>query len=139
MTWSGSSFGGRYGLEQVFEDFVQGAVQDLHPPGEGEGGQAVQGDPVSTRGFAGLGLQLLVGESRGGQALADEDRNDVPIPVKLRGICLFGYTGSAPVVNGTAGVLASATDGKVKAPASGNGVGINVRVDTAISVVHVLL
>ena len=74
-----------------------------------------------------------------GQALADEDRNGAPIPVKLRGICLFGYTGSAPAVNGTAGVLASATDGKVKAPASGNGVGINVRVDTAKSVVHVLL
>jgi len=74
-----------------------------------------------------------------GQAMADEDRNGAAIPVKVRGICLFNYTGDAPTVNGVAGVLASATAGKVKAPASGNGVGINVKVDTAAAQVHVLL
>lgn len=74
-----------------------------------------------------------------GQAMADEDRNGAAIPVKVRGICLFNYTGDAPAVNGVAGVLASATAGKVKAPASGNGVGINVKVDAAATQVHVLL
>lgn len=74
-----------------------------------------------------------------GQALADQDKNDVAIPIKVRGICAFGYTDAAPTVNGIAGVVASATDGKVKAPASGNGKGINVKVDTAASIVHVLL
>ncbi len=74
-----------------------------------------------------------------GQAMADATENGVAIPVKLRGICVFGYTGTAPTVNGVAGVTASATDGKVKAPASDNGRGINVKVDTTASKVHVLI
>lgn len=74
-----------------------------------------------------------------GQALADADDNAVAIPVKVRGICIFTYTGSDPAVDGAAGILASATDGTVKAPASGNGVGRNLKVDTGASKVHVLL
>ena len=74
-----------------------------------------------------------------GQALAATTKNNAPIPVRVRGVCVFAYTGSAPAVNGIAGILASATDGKVKAPASGNGVGVNVRVDTTATKVHVLL
>jgi len=74
-----------------------------------------------------------------GQAMAASDENSAAIPVKVRGVAVFRYTGSAPAVNGVAGVLASATDGSVKAPASGNGVGINLRVDTAATEVHVLL
>ena len=74
-----------------------------------------------------------------GQALADADETGVAIPVKVRGVCTFAYTGGAPTVDGSAGVLASATDGQVKAPASGNGNGLNLRVDTTNTVVHVLL
>ncbi|MCH7960024.1 MAG: hypothetical protein IID08_07835 [Candidatus Hydrogenedentes bacterium] len=74
-----------------------------------------------------------------GEALADATTNGLAIPVKVRGISIFSYTGSAPTVDGLAGVLASATDGKVKAPLSGNGVGVNVKVDTANTQVHVLL
>ena len=74
-----------------------------------------------------------------GQALANADTNAAAIPVKVRGICIFTYTGSAPAMNGVAGIVASATDGQVKAPATGNGQGINVKVDTAATQVHVLL
>ena len=74
-----------------------------------------------------------------GQALAACDRNSAAVPVKVRGICVFGYTGDAPTVNGVQGVLASATAGSVKAPATGNGVGINMKVDTGTAQVHVLL
>ena len=74
-----------------------------------------------------------------GEALADATTNGLAIPVKVRGISIFSYTGSAPTVDGLAGVLASATDGKVKAPLSGNGIGVNVKVDTANTQVHVLL
>jgi hypothetical protein len=75
-----------------------------------------------------------------GQALAAATENGVAIPVKVRGICVFTYSGeTAPTVNGAAGVLASATAGQVKAPASGNGVGINVKVNTTDKLVHVLL
>jgi hypothetical protein len=74
-----------------------------------------------------------------GQAMADADENAAAIPVKVRGICVFTYTGTAPTVDGVQGVLASATDGTVKAPAAGNGVGINLKVDTAATEVHVLI
>ena len=74
-----------------------------------------------------------------GQAMADASENSTAIPVKVRGIAIFDYEGTAPTVDGQAGILAGATDGKVKAPASGNGVGINVKVNTADSTVHVLL
>lgn len=74
-----------------------------------------------------------------GQAMADATENSVAVPVKVRGICVFDYAGSAPTVDGIAGVLLSDTDGSVKAPASGNGVGVNVKVDASASQVHVLL
>ena len=75
-----------------------------------------------------------------GLALADADENDVAIPVQVRGICDFAYDGAtAPTVNGQQGVVASATDGKVKPPATGNGAGINLHVDTTNKRVHVLL
>ena len=74
-----------------------------------------------------------------GQAQADSTENDDVIPVKVRGVCIFEYEGTAPTVDGVAGVVASATDGKVKAPASGNGRGVNLKVDTSAGEVHVLL
>ena len=74
-----------------------------------------------------------------GQAMADCDENSAAIPVKVRGVSVFRYTGAAPTVDGVQGVLASATNGSVKAPASGNGVGINLKVDTTATEVHVLL
>lgn len=74
-----------------------------------------------------------------GQAMAAATQNGAAIPVKVRGICIFAYTGTAPAVDGVKGVAASATAGKVKAPATGNGRGINVKVDAAAGRVHVLL
>jgi hypothetical protein len=75
-----------------------------------------------------------------GQALAEADGNGQAIPVKVRGVCVFEYTGStAPTVDGVKGVVASDTHGKVVAPVSGNGVGRNVKVDTGANKVHVLL
>ncbi len=74
-----------------------------------------------------------------GQALGEATANDRAIPVRVRGLCVFAYAGTAPVVDGKTGVTASNTDGKVKAPASGLGRGINLKVDAAKSQVHVLL
>ncbi len=74
-----------------------------------------------------------------GQALADSTANDEAIPVKVRGVCAFDYVGTAPTVDGVKGVLCSDTDGKVKTPLSGNGKGINLKVDTSASKVHVLI
>ena len=74
-----------------------------------------------------------------GQAMADASANGQHIPVKVRGVCTFAYTGTAPTVNGAAGVVASDTAGSVKAPASGNGKGVNLSVDSTASEVQVLL
>lgn len=74
-----------------------------------------------------------------GQAMADADTNGMPIPVKVRGIAVFTYTGAAPTVDGAQGVVASATDGAVKTPLSGNGHGVNVKVDAGANQVHVLI
>ena len=75
-----------------------------------------------------------------GQALASVMTTGTAIPVKVRGICVFSYAGTtAPTVNGIAGIVGSVTAGKVKVPASGNGKGVNVKVDTVAKLVHVLL
>jgi len=74
-----------------------------------------------------------------GQALSDATENNLAIAVMVRGIAVFDYEGAAPTVNGKAGVAAAATDGKVKTPASGDGRGINLKVDTGASRVHVML
>lgn len=74
-----------------------------------------------------------------GQALSGATTNGEAIAVKVRGIAIFAYAGTAPTVNGSAGVAASASAGQVKAPASGNGVGRNVKVDADAGLVHVLL
>lgn len=74
-----------------------------------------------------------------GQALGDASENNKAVSVKVRGICTFAYTGDAPAVDGVKGVVASAVDGSVKTPASGNGTGINVYVNSMASTVDVLL
>jgi hypothetical protein len=75
-----------------------------------------------------------------GQALAGAKENATAIPVKVRGVCVFSYVGdTAPTVNGVAGIVASATAGKVKVPSEGNGKGINLKVDSTNKLVHVLL
>lgn len=74
-----------------------------------------------------------------GQAMGEATENGVILPVKVRGICVFAYTGTDPVVDGAAGVVASDTDGSVKVPASGNGSGVNLKVDAAAGEVQVLL
>jgi hypothetical protein len=75
-----------------------------------------------------------------GEALADSSANGETIPIKVRGVSVFEYEGETPpTVNGLAGIVAATSSGKVKAPASGSGSGINLKVDTAAGQVHVLL
>jgi hypothetical protein len=74
-----------------------------------------------------------------GQALVDCDRNSAAIPVRLRGVCEFAYTGTAPTVGGAVGIVASATAGKVAVPGSGSGRGLVFKVDTTAVTVQVLL
>jgi len=98
-----------------------------------------KGDALKLTGAYIVTNELSADDPVFGQAQAAADKNGAAIPVKVRGICLFDYTGSAaPTVNGVAGIVASDTDGKVKPPASGNGKGINLKVDETAKRVHVL-
>lgn len=75
-----------------------------------------------------------------GEAMADINVNDEAVPVKVRGVLAFNYSGDTPpTVDGATGIVASATPGKVQPPSSGLGHGINLAVDTAAKIVHVLL
>lgn len=80
-----------------------------------------------------------------GQAMGSVRENGATLPVKVRGICVFAYYGKAPVVNGVAGIVAGNMYGNhygyVKAPSSGNGSGVNLKVDgvDGCGKVHVLL
>ncbi len=98
-----------------------------------------RGDAVKLVGPYTVDSAMTVEDVVFGEALGDSIQQDEALAVKVRGISVFVYTGSAPVVDGVQGVLASSTAGRVKAPASGNGVGVNVRVEAASSKVHVLL
>lgn len=74
-----------------------------------------------------------------GQAFAPATGTEKTIPVKVRGICIFPYTGTEPVVDGMTGVTAAAGDGTVQSPAAGTGHGIVLKTDAASRRVHVLL
>ena len=74
-----------------------------------------------------------------GQAFTSTDENRKAIPVKVRGICIFRYGGTTPVVNGEQGVWMH-YGGAVEAPLFENvGRGITVKVDEEKKEVHVLL
>ncbi|MBW7864089.1 MAG: hypothetical protein GX580_05545 [Candidatus Hydrogenedens sp.] len=74
-----------------------------------------------------------------GQAMADCNRNGAGIPVRLRGICQFPYTGAAPAVDGLTGVVCAGAGGAVKAPESGAGTGLALKTESAARTVDVLL
>ncbi len=98
-----------------------------------------RGDALVLAGNYTIDHAAAAGEPVVGQALVDCDRNSAAIPVRLRGVCEFAYTGTAPSVGGAAGIVASATAGKVAVPASGSGRGLVLKVDTTAATVQVLL
>ncbi len=74
-----------------------------------------------------------------GQAMASANANDAAIPVKVRGVCIFRYSGTAPSLDGRTGVVGSPQAGNVQAPTSGYGTGLVLKVDNTSARVHVLL
>ena len=104
-----------------------------------------KGDPVILTGNYEVCAPRDHGHRVFGQAMANTDdyaqAGDVEqaIPVKVCGICVFKYVGKAPKVDGWEGVLTSQDRRAVKAPEAGSGWGLNLKVDTEKSEVHVLL
>lgn len=120
---------------------IGGAVTELIltclTPAEGEVAIA-RGDAVKLTGPYTVTNLMDAEDPVFGQSMAPASANHARIPVKVRGVAIFGYTGTAPAP-GAPGVAASAETGKVKAPAEGAGRGIVLRADEAESRVHVLI
>lgn len=74
-----------------------------------------------------------------GEAMSAASGNGAVLAVRVRGIALLRYTGTAPTPDGETGIAASATTGAVKTPASGTGQGRVLKTDEAAGIVHVLL
>ncbi len=74
-----------------------------------------------------------------GQAINGASENNTRIPVAIRGVMVFTYTGEAPDADGESGIEAADTPGKVRKPDLGPGFGVVLHVDEANERVHVLL
>ena len=98
-----------------------------------------RGDALVLTGNYSVDHAAAAGDVVVGQALVDCDRNSAAIPVRVRGVCEFAYTGAAPAVGGDLGIVASATAGRVAVPASGSGRGLVLKVDATAGTVQVLL
>lgn len=77
-----------------------------------------------------------------GQAMADCDRNSAAIPVRVKGVCEFRYSGAAPVVRGIVGIVSGRIAGQVSIKPGGyegRERGIVLRVNAAKQTCEVLL
>lgn len=95
-----------------------------------------RGDAVKLVGPYEIDNNLTDGDRIFGQALTDCDRNAAAIPVRVRGICDFPFTGTAPTVDGEAGVVGATGVGVVQA---GTGVGLIVKVNNTDGTLEALL
>lgn len=75
-----------------------------------------------------------------GQAFASVAGNNRPLPVLVRGVARFAYTGAAPDLTGEANALCSSSEpGKAAKDEFGAGKGVALAVDDAAGTVDVLL
>jgi hypothetical protein len=95
-----------------------------------------RGDAVKLVGPYEIDNALTDGDRIFGQALVDCDRNAAAIPVRVRGVCDFPFTGAAPTVDGEAGVVGATGVGVVQA---GAGVGLIVKVYNTDGTLEALL
>lgn len=79
------------------------------------------------------------GDAIFGEALRDARDNAVALPVKVRGISRFPYTGPAPRLDGRSGVIGALLPGMVRRGSPGMSSGIVVKVEPEQQYVHVLL
>jgi len=89
--------------------------------------------PCEVRAASGQGAPVF------GQVWATTTLPGAAVPVRVRGLCVFTYTGPAPTVGGNVGIEMAAEPGKVQAAATGPGTGTIVSVDPTLTRVEVLL
>ncbi len=101
--------------------------------------EIAKGDPLQLTGSYTVARTTESGGPLFGQALRGATGPGKRVPVLVKGVCVFKYTGAAPVVDGDSGVTGSDEPGMVEAPALGAGTGLAIAVDEAAGTVHVLL
>jgi len=110
-----------------------------------EGGNGItKGDAVSLIGPYQVTNEFKSGDPIFGQAMSDGICEDDSIPIKVRGIAVFDFTGPPPRVDGVSGITASSTPGSVRSiviPAADPAisVGKNLKMEFGPSTIHVLL
>jgi len=98
-----------------------------------------RGDAVKLSGAYTISNVFETGDRIFGQALADCSLNDTAVPVRVRGVCDFPYSGAVPVVDGISGAAGSTEAGKVVLSSAANAVGLAVKANADAGTVEVLL
>ena len=98
-----------------------------------------RGDAVKLSGAYEISNVFETGDRIFGQALVDCSLNDAPVPVRVRGVCDFPYSGATPEVDGISGVAESTEAGKVILSSAANAAGLAVKANSDAGTVEVLL
>lgn len=98
-----------------------------------------RGDAVKLTAAYEISNVFTAGDRVFGQALADCSLNGTPVPVRVRGVCDFRYSGAAPVVDGVSGVTGSAEAGKVVLSSAAGAAGLAVKTSAEAGIVEVLI
>ncbi len=98
-----------------------------------------RGDAVKLTGDYEVINTFAEGDLVFGQVMADCAGNGAAVPVRVRGVCDFRYSGETPSVDGISGVTGAAEAGLVTVSNGANAKGLAVKVDSAAGTVEVLL
>ncbi|MCK5862589.1 MAG: hypothetical protein KAH38_08895 [Candidatus Hydrogenedentes bacterium] len=98
-----------------------------------------RGDAVKLIGPYEVDNTLTAGDRIFGQALAACSLNNTAIPVRVRGICDFAYSGAAPAVDGISGIVGATGVGAVQAGTGDTAAGIMVKVNNTAGILEALL
>lgn len=98
-----------------------------------------EGDAVKLTGDYEISNAFVDGDRVFGEAMADCAENGAAVPVRVRGVCVFRYSGTAPTVDGVSGVTASTDAGEVLVADTAAARGLAVKVNADAGTVEVLL
>lgn len=97
------------------------------------------GDAVKLTGDYEISNAFVEGDRVFGEAMADCAENGAAVPVQVRGVCVFRYSGAAPAVDGVSGVTPSTEAGRVLVADTAAARGLAVQVNPEAGTVEVLL
>lgn len=97
-----------------------------------------RGDAVKLTGPYEISNVFEEGDLIFGEVLMDCSENNTAVPVRVRGVCEFQFSGNTPVLDGVSGVIGTGT-GLVLVSDETNAAGLAVKVNEERGTVEVLL